>query len=87
MSMYPDTAVVLLVDNPGRYNNPGRYRFSRGISPSKRLETAWSLAGAKLFGRWDIKELEKAEKEVRKRKRACCRATVRVNWEELAHDV
>jgi hypothetical protein len=83
MRMYPDAAIVLLVSSPGVH----RFRFYRGISPSKRLETAWSLAGAKLFGRWDIEGIEKAEKEVRKRKRACRRATIRVNWEELAHDV
>ena len=76
MSVYPGTAVVLLV------HTPGGDRFYCGVSKAKRLQTAWSLAGAKLFGPWDIKGIEKAEKEILKRKRTSRRvmASVQVYW-------
>ncbi len=36
-------------------------RYFSGKTKTGRLKTAWSLAGAKLFGGWSKDEIEKAE--------------------------
>lgn len=37
-------------------------RFFYGKSKTGRVQTAWSLAGAKMFGDWQTEEIQKAEK-------------------------
>ena len=51
-------------------------RFYIGISPAGRMQTAWSLAGASLFGEWQKIELAKAEREIEKRKKSSVRQVV-----------
>lgn len=40
-------------------------RFYCGKTKTGRVQTAWSLAGAKLFGTWREKDIENAERFLR----------------------
>ena len=42
-------------------------RYYCGVSPAGRIQTAWSLAGAKLFGCWQDSEIIQARLELDKR--------------------
>ncbi|MES9872656.1 MAG: hypothetical protein ABW146_06080 [Candidatus Sedimenticola sp. 6PFRAG7] len=42
-------------------------RYFKGKGKSGRVQTAWSLAGAKLFGDWRLEEIEKAERLLTKK--------------------
>jgi len=53
-------------------------RFYCGVSKTNRLQTAWSLAGAKLFGEWQEAEIFQAELQVCKRGRNPERIIVRI---------
>ena len=63
-----DRAIVLLVGS----------RFYSGRSKSGRLSTAWSLAGAKLFGEWDVSGIEQAERLIAQRRKPHKRIVVRI---------
>ena len=56
-------------------------RFYHGVSPRRRLQTAWSLAGAKLFGEWEEGQILRAELEVCKRGKKPERLVVRLEAE------
>ncbi len=62
-------AIVIMVDGK---------RFYSGISPKGRMQTAWSLAGAKLFGEWRDKEIFEAQLQVCKRGKTPQRMVVRI---------
>ena len=55
MSPSADRAIVLRVNNG---------RFFAGTSKTGRVQTAWSVAGAKLFGDWQTDKIEKAERQL-----------------------
>jgi hypothetical protein len=59
-------------------------RFYADISKSKRLQTAWSIAGARLFGEWDTDEVLKIEIEIAKRGKKSERLWVTLNAEHPA---
>ncbi len=64
-----EKAVVIIIDDK---------RFYCGISPKGRLQTAHSLAGAKLFGEWEEKAIFAAQLQVCKRGKTPQRMVVRM---------
>ena len=55
------------------------HRYFHGFSKRRRLTTAWSLAGAKLFGTWDIQGIEKAERTLAAKGYVVTRCLVEAN--------
>lgn len=43
---------------------PSGRRYFYGFGNKGQLQTAWSLAGAKLFGAWQAEEVKKAERQI-----------------------
>ena len=75
MSASATKAIVLRVDGT---------RFYVEISKAKRLQTAWSIAGARLFGEWDDAGIEKAESQITKRGKTSERLVVTLEEEHPA---
>lgn len=62
------TAIVLVVDG----------RFFSGTTKNRRLQTAWSLPGAKLFASWEEGKIKAAEALLRSKGKAPGRLGVEV---------
>ncbi len=56
-------------------------RFFCGVSKTGRLQTAWSLAGARLFGDWQESKIFQAELAFCKRGQSAERVVVRLEDE------
>jgi hypothetical protein len=56
-------------------------RFFCGLSKAGRLQTSWSLAGARLFGDWQERLILKVELLFLMRKQATSRVVVRLDDE------
>jgi len=68
-----ENAAIVLIVSDGRIPASGRY-FA-GVK-KRRVYTAWSLAGAELFGPWRLADIEKAERAIVKVGKSSVRITV-----------
>jgi len=55
-------------------------RFYCGVNKNKQIMTAWSLAGAKLFCSWNMKEINAVEQLLKKRGKSSKRIIVSLDY-------